>query len=360
MYQLKDYHFDLPEKLIAQKPTLPRDYCRLLAFNKNSKEIKHSKFYKLLEYLPEDALLVFNNSSVIPARLLGEKEKTGGKVEILLLRQINNNIWEVMLKAKHKKEGLVIKFAKSPLEVKLLERKDDMKWLVEFNYKEPKLTNILQRLGLVPLPPYIKINQDDKEVRNWLKKQYQTIYADKKQKGSVAAPTAGLHFTERLLKKIKHHGIEMLNVTLHVGLGTFAPIRVDDISQHKMHKEQGIIKKKVLLKILEAKKAGRPIFSVGTTGVRILEGIVGQYLRHSEKDLAKLPNTITEDIGIFIYPGYKFKVLDGLITNFHLPESTLLMLVAALVGKDNLDDIYKEAIKEKYKFFSFGDSMIIY
>ena len=359
MYQLSDYHFDLPAELIAQKPTLPRDHCRLLAFNKKTKEINHKNFYNLLDYIPSNAVLVFNNSSVIPARLLGEKSQTGGKVELLLLRPIKDNIWEIMLKAKKKKLDMIIKFPKSALQVKLMERIDDMRWLVEFNYKGKALHNILQRLGLIPLPPYIKVDQDNKEVKKWLRQQYQTIYADKEQKGSVAAPTAGLHFTNRLLKKIDKAGIGRLNVTLHVGLGTFSPVRVDDISQHKMHKEMGIVSKETLKQLIKYKKEGRPIISVGTTSVRVLEGLVAKYLRYKEADFAKLPDYISKDIGIFIYPGYKFKVLDGLITNFHLPESTLLMLVAAFIGKENLDRIYKEAVVEKYRFFSFGDGMIL-
>lgn len=359
MYQLSDYHFDLPAELIAQKPTLPRDHCRLLAFNRRSGEITHKKFYNLLDYLPKDAVLVFNNSSVIPARLMGEKNKTGGKVELLLLKPIKDNLWEIMLKAKNKKLGMLIKFPNSSLQVKLMERLDDMRWLVEFNYSGEELHHILQRLGLIPLPPYIKVDQGNKDVKKWLRQQYQTIYADKKQRGSVAAPTAGLHFTKRLMKSLEKAQIERLNVTLHVGLGTFAPVRVDDISQHKMHKEMGIVSKETLRQLVEYKKAGRPIISVGTTSVRVLEGLVAKYLRYKDKQWDKLPDYISEDIGIFIYPGYKFKVLDGLITNFHLPESTLLMLVAAFIGKDNLDKIYKEAVEEKYRFFSFGDGMIL-
>lgn len=359
MYQLQDYNYDLPSELIAQKPTLPRDHCRLLSYNSKNKKIQHSKFCNLLDYLPKNAVLVFNNSSVIPARLKGKKSKTQGKVEILLLKPIKDNIWEVMIKTKRKRKGMMIKFPKSSLQAKLIKRLDKMRYMVEFNYKGESLNNILQRQGLVPLPPYIKVDQSNKEVKRWLKRQYETIYADKDKKGSVAAPTAGLHFTNRLLKKIDKAGIERLNVTLHVGLGTFAPVRVEDISQHKMHTELGLINKKTLQKLVEYKKAGRPIISVGTTSVRVLEGLVAKYLRYTDKQWTKVPQVVSEDIGIFIYPGYKFKVLDGLITNFHLPKSTLLMLVSAFIGKQELDRIYQEAINEKYKFYSFGDSMVI-
>ncbi|HPL92801.1 MAG TPA: tRNA preQ1(34) S-adenosylmethionine ribosyltransferase-isomerase QueA [bacterium] len=359
MYSLSDYDFILPEKLIAQKPAVPRDHCRLLVYKRDKKETKHDHFYNLKKYLPAGSLLVFNDSQVIPARLLGQKQATEGKFEIFLLKQMNDNLWEVLLKGKNKKAGMIIRFHHSNLQAKILEPVDEQRWLVEFNYHEPELGRILNRTGLIPLPPYIKIEQSNTHIKQWLKKQYQTIYADSSKKGSVAAPTAGLHFTQRLLKGLENAGTEFAKVTLHVGLGTFSPVRHEDITQHKMHSELGMIDKKTLLKILEAKKVGRPIISVGTTTVRVLEGLVAKYLNYSPEKLAKLPDILTEEIGIFIYPGYHFKILDGLITNFHLPKSTLLMLVSAMTGKDELLNLYKIAVQKKYHFFSFGDAMLI-
>jgi S-adenosylmethionine:tRNA ribosyltransferase-isomerase len=359
MYSLSDYDFVLPEKLIAQKPAVPRDHCRLLCYNQQTKEVKHDHFHHLKQYLPKNSLLVFNDSQVIPARLLGQKQHTEGKFEIFLLKQLKDNLWEVLLKGKNKQEGMLIKFPHSNLQAKIIEPVDDQRWLVEFNYHEPDLSRILNRTGLIPLPPYIKIEQSNNHVKQWLKKQYQTIYADSSKKGSVAAPTAGLHFTQRLLTQLEVAGIEFAKVTLHVGLGTFSPVRHEDITQHKMHCELGMIDKKTLLRILEAKKAGRPIISVGTTTVRVLEGLVAKYLNYSPEKLQALPDVLTEEIGIFIYPGYRFKILDGLITNFHLPKSTLLMLVSAMTGKDKLLDLYKVAVQKKYQFFSFGDAMLI-
>jgi len=359
MYSLSDYDFILPEKLIAQKPAVPRDHCRLLFFDSKTQNAQHHYFYDLKKLLPSGALLVFNDSQVIPARLLGQKQHTDGKFEIFLLKQLKDNLWEVLLKGKRKKEGMIIRFAHSNLQAKIIENLDEQRWLVEFNYHEPDLSRILNRTGLIPLPPYIKIEQSNTHIKQWLKKQYQTIYADSSKKGSVAAPTAGLHFTQRLLSQLENGGVEFAKVTLHVGLGTFSPVRHEDITQHKMHSELGMIDKKTLLQILEAKKAGRPIISVGTTTVRVLEGLVSKYLNYSPEKLAQLPDVLTEEIGIFIYPGYRFKILDGLITNFHLPKSTLLMLVSAMTGKDKLLELYKIAIQKKYKFFSFGDAMLI-
>lgn len=359
MYSLSDYDFILPEKLIAQKPAVPRDHCRLLCYNRATDQVQHDYFYHLKKYLPSGSLLVFNDSQVIPARLLGKKQNTEGKFEIFLLKQLNDNLWEVLLKGKRKREGMIIGFNHSNLQAKLLEPMDEQRWLVEFNYHEPELGRILNRTGLIPLPPYIKIEQSNTHIKQWLKKQYQTIYADSAKKGSVAAPTAGLHFTQRLLKGLAAGGIEFAKVTLHVGLGTFSPVRHEDITQHKMHAELGMIDKKTLLQILHAKKVGRPIISVGTTTVRVLEGLVAKYLTYSEEKLSQLPEVLTEEIGIFIYPGYRFKILDGLITNFHLPKSTLLMLVSAMTGKDRLLELYKIAIQKKYQFFSFGDAMLI-
>lgn len=359
MYSLSDYDFILPEKLIAQKPAVPRDHCRLFSYNRQTDKVEHQHFYDLKKLLPKNALLVFNDSQVIPARLLGQKQQTEGKFEIFLLKQLKDNLWEVLLKGKHKKEGMIIRFPHSNLQAKILEPVDEQRWLVEFNYHEPDLSRILNRTGLIPLPPYIKIEQSNTHIKQWLKKQYQTIYADSSKKGSVAAPTAGLHFTKRLLSQLEAAGTEFAKVTLHVGLGTFSPVRMEDITQHKMHSELGIIDKKTLLKILEAKKAGRPIISVGTTTVRVLEGLVAKYLNYSPEKLKALPDYLTEEISIFIYPGYHFKILDGLITNFHLPKSTLLMLVSAMISKDKLLDLYKIAVQKKYRFFSFGDAMLI-
>jgi S-adenosylmethionine:tRNA ribosyltransferase-isomerase len=332
----------LPEELIAQDPLEKRDESRLLVLNRETGEIEHKVFKDIVDYLLPNDCLVINNTRVIPARLIGKKKDTGGKIEIFLLKDLGQDNWEALTKpGKKALPGVKFVFGENEeLTAEIKEVKADGNRIVHFEYKGI-FNEILDKVGSVPLPPYIHNKLDDAE-------RYQTVYS--KDKGSAAAPTAGLHFTKELLEKIKEKGIDIAEVTLHVGLGTFRPVKEDNILNHKMHSEHYKIDEIACEKINNAKKKGGRIIAVGTTSCRVLESIANK-----NKDLVPCEG----DTEIFIYPGYDFKILDGLITNFHLPESTLIMLVASLAGYDNVMNAYKKAVEEKYRFFSFGDAMFI-
>lgn len=362
--KLKDFDYDLPKNLIAQKPIKPRDHSRLLiiirrgatnAAHANDKKcrIQHEHFYDIVDYFKKGDLLVLNNSKVFPARLIGKKVDTGGKIEVFLHRKIRGSLWQCLLGGCGGKEGLEIKF-KLGLKCKIVKDNKDGTWDAKFNKSNEQMMKIVNKIGKTPLPPYID-RKSDAGCRTSDKKNYQTVYADDKKIGSVAAPTAGFHFTPRLIKKLENKGVQLEYITLHVGLGTFAPVKVDDITKHKMHAELVEVKKDVIKRIVKAKKETRRIIAVGTTSVRTLEGLV-------EKQLNKPLNQITNHklpITTFIYPGYKFKIIDAMITNFHLPKSTLLMLVSAFAGKNNINKAYKSAIRKQYRFYSYGDAMLI-
>lgn len=338
--KVKDYWYDLPEELIAQKALLKRDESKLMILNPNNMKILNDKFYNIINYLNKDDVLVINRTKVIPARLIGIKEETNAKIECFLLKRKDLNKWEVLLKpAKRLKIGGILKFSEK-LSAKLIEIKNDGNRIMEFIY-EGNFESILDEIASMPLPPYIKEKLDDKN-------RYQTIYANKGE--SVAAPTAGLHFTNELLEKIKEKGIEILEVYLTVGLGTFRPVQTENIEDHIMHSEEFEIPEETALKINKAKLENRRIIAVGTTSLRALESAVD-----NEGKLQSIKN----NTNIFIYGKYNFKIVDALITNFHLPESTLLMLVSSFAGKEYVFNAYNEAIKNKYRFFSFGDSMFI-
>ncbi len=336
-----DFDFELPEELIAQEPILKRDSSRLMVVDKKTGSISHHVFTDIVDLLNKGDVLVLNDTKVIPARLFGIKENTNAHIEVLLLNNIENNIWSCLVKpAKRVKEGTIISFGDGLLKAKCLEVDDEGIRKIEFKY-DGIFMEILDKLGTMPLPPYIKTKLKDKD-------RYQTVYA--KNIGSAAAPTAGLHFTKELLEKIKNKGIIICYVTLHVGLGTFRPVKVEDVSKHKMHSEYYEMNEETANILNKAKEEGRRIISVGTTSVRVLETVMNKY------------NYFCKCSGwtdIFIYPGYKFKAIDNLITNFHLPKSTLIMLVSALASREIILNAYNEAVKEKYRFFSFGDSMFI-
>ena len=336
-----DFYYELPEELIAQTPIEKRDSSRLMVLNKEKQTIEHKVFSDIIEYLKEGDCLVINNTKVIPARLYGKKE-TGANIEFLLLNRIEGDTWEVMVRPGRKLQiGTKVIFGDGILEAEILEMIEGGNRKVQFKYKGI-FNEILDQIGMMPLPPYIKERLEKKE-------RYQTVYA--KYEGSAAAPTAGLHFTEELLKKIEEKGVNIAKVTLHVGIGTFRPVKVENIEDHKMHSEHFYIKQEDVEKINNAKKAGKRIISVGTTSCRVLETVADEngMLKETEGDTS-----------IFIYPGYKFKCIDALITNFHLPESTLIMLVSTFAGREYIMNAYNEAVKEKYRFFSFGDAMFIY
>ena len=340
--KVADFDYELPEELIAQTPIKKRDESRLMVLNRKNQTIEHKVFKDIINYLKPGDVLVRNNTKVIPARLYGKKE-TGANVEFLLLNNIENDIWEAIVRPGNKLHvGTKVIFGDGILEAKILEIMPGGTRKVEFKY-EGIFNEILDKIGLMPLPPYIHETLKEKD-------RYQTVYA--KYEGSAAAPTAGLHFTPELLEKIKEKGVEIANVTLHVGIGTFRPVKEDTVEAHKMHSEHFYIKQEDVEKINKAKQEGRRVIAVGTTSCRVLESIA------NEK--TGMVKQIEDDTEIFIYPGYKFKCIDGLITNFHLPQSTLLMLVSALAGKEYIMKAYKEAVKEKYRFFSFGDAMFIY
>ncbi|MDU6362014.1 MULTISPECIES: tRNA preQ1(34) S-adenosylmethionine ribosyltransferase-isomerase QueA [Clostridium] len=339
--KVSDFDFDLPEELIAQHPLEKRDSSRLMVLDKNTGEIEHRSFHDVIEYLNEGDTLVLNNTRVMPARLIGEKEGTGGKIEFLLLKRIEGDRWECLAKpGKRAKIGQKFTFGEGKLKCTVVDIVEEGNRIIEFSY-EGIFEQVLDELGEMPLPPYITEKLEDKE-------RYQTVYS--KEKGSAAAPTAGLHFTEELLKEIKAKGVNIAYLTLHVGLGTFRPVKVEDINEHIMHSEYYHLDNENADLINETKKRGNKVIAVGTTSTRTLETI------GDDNGFVREQSGWTD---IFIYPGYKYKVIDELITNFHLPESTLIMLVSALAGKEHVMNAYNEAVKEKYRFFSFGDSMLI-
>ena len=336
-----DFDYELPQELIAQDPLEQRDSSRLLILDKKTGERTHRIFHDIIDYLHEGDCLVINNTKVIPARLIGEREGTGGKVEVLLLKRKTDNVWETLVKpGKKARPGMRLSFGGGLLHAEVQEVVDEGNRLIRFEY-EGIFEEILDQLGQMPLPPYITHQLKDKN-------RYQTVYA--KYEGSAAAPTAGLHFTEELLQQIQEKGVKIARVTLHVGLGTFRPVKVDDVTQHHMHTEFYHVSQEAADIINETKKQGGRVICVGTTSCRTIE---------SAADGQGVVQATEGDTDIFIYPGYQFKVLDCLITNFHLPESTLLMLVSALAGKENIMAAYKEAVEMKDRFFSFGDAMFM-
>ena len=349
MYKVSDFDYHLPLELIAQKPIRPRDHSRLLLLNKKNGAMQHRHFADIIDYLQPSDLLVLNNSKVFPARLIGSKAETGGAVEIFLHKKIGADCWECLAGGRVR-EGLIINFARR-LKAEIIKNNNDGTWQVKFNQSGAKFWQTIDKIGLVPLPPYIKRNKKTASDKN----NYQTVFADSHKIGSVAAPTAGLHFTRNLLKKIKSRGVKIVYVTLHVGLGTFAPVKAEKISEHKMHSEFVEIKSQVIREILKIKKTGGRVIAVGTTSCRTLESLDWAELAKEIK-----PQTQSFWTDIFIYPGYRFQAVDALITNFHLPKSTLLMLVSALAGKRGIDRAYQEAVKQKYRFFSYGDAMFIH
>lgn len=335
-----DFYYDLPKELIAQTPVEPRDSSRLLVLGRESGEIEHRHFYDIIDYLNEGDLIVANDSRVLPARIYGVKD-TGARVEFLLLKQISGNRWETLCKPGRKaKAGAKFTFGDGLLSATVVEVKDDGNRVVDFDCDE-NFFSTLDKIGQMPLPPYITEELKDQE-------RYQTVYSH--ELGSAAAPTAGLHFTEELMEKLRNKGVNIAYVTLHVGLGTFRPVKVDDVTKHKMHSEHYEIPKKTADLIRQTKQNGKRVIAIGTTSCRTLESVAAE---HGEI----IPCEGFTDI--FIYPGFEFRVLDGLVTNFHLPESTLIMLVSAFAGYDNIMNAYKTAVDERYRFFSFGDAMII-
>ena len=335
-----DFDYYLPEELIAQTPLEKRDESRLLILDKETGEVTHQKFCDIIDYLNPGDALVINDTKVIPARIIGEKIDTGAVIELLLLKEVGDT-WECLAKPqKRLKIGTVISFGDGRLKAKVVELKDEGITIVKLEYSGI-LMEILEHLGTMPLPPYIHEKLDNQGM-------YQTVYA--KDYGSAAAPTAGLHFTNELLKRVEDKGIKIVHVTLHVGLGTFRPVMVSDIKLHHMHSEHFILSKEAADTLNSVRESGHRIIAVGTTSVRTLETV----MQNNDKFVPMVGDT-----EIFIYPGYKFRAIDGLITNFHLPKSTLLMLVSALAGRDNILNAYKIAVNEKYRFFSFGDAMFI-
>ena len=338
---VKDFYFDLPEELIAQDPLKDRSSSRLLVLDRDTGEVQHRVFRDMVEYLRPGECLVINDTKVIPARLFGIKKDTGAKIEILLLKRRENDIWETLVRPGKKcRPGTVIEFGEGLLSGTVVETVDDGNRLIRFSYKGI-FEEILDQLGQMPLPPYITHELKDKN-------RYQTVYA--KHEGSAAAPTAGLHFTNELLKQIEEMGVKVAHVTLHVGLGTFRPVKVENVLDHHMHSEFYVVEESEARKVNDTKAAGGRVICVGTTSCRTVESA------STDDGILQAKTGWTE---IFIYPGYRFKVLDALITNFHLPESTLVMLVSALAGRGHILDAYKEAVKERYRFFSFGDAMFI-
>ena len=338
---VKDFYFDLPQELIAQDPLEDRSSSRLLVLDKETGAVEHRVFRDIVSYLRKGDCLVINDTKVIPARLYGVKEGTQAKIEVLLLKRRADDVWEVLVKPGRKaRPGAVIQFGEGLLTGKVIDVVEEGNRLIQFSY-QGIFEEILDQLGQMPLPPYITHQLKDKN-------RYQTVYA--KHEGAAAAPTAGLHFTEELLKQIEEKGVKIAHVTLHVGLGTFRPVKVDNVQDHHMHSEFYIVEEEEAKKINDTKKAGGRVICVGTTSCRTLESATG------EDGVLKAGSGWTD---IFIYPGYRFKILDALITNFHLPESTLVMLVSALAGREHVLAAYEEAIRERYRFFSFGDAMFI-
>ena len=341
IYDINYYDYDLPEELIAQSPLEDRSSSKLLLLDKNTGKIKDETFKNIINYLHSGDTLVLNDTKVMPARLIGTKEETGAVIEILLLKDMGSDIWEVLSRPqKRLHKGDIVTFGEGQLRIEVIEKLNDGITHVKLIYSGI-LYEILDKLGTMPLPPYIHEKLLDQS-------RYQTVYA--KNVGSAAAPTAGLHFTKELLERIKEKGVEILYVTLHVGLGTFRPVAEENVLDHEMHSELYMITKEVADKLNKAKKEKRRIIAVGTTSTRTLESNITKYECFKET---------TEETNIFIYPGYKFKGIDALVTNFHLPKSTLVMLVSALAGRDNILNAYKYAVNNKYRFFSFGDAMFI-
>ncbi|ADL33826.1 S-adenosylmethionine:tRNA ribosyltransferase-isomerase QueA [Butyrivibrio proteoclasticus B316] len=335
-----DYYFDLPQELIAQDPMEKRDECKLLVMDKETGNVEHHVFNEVINYLQPGDCLVLNNTKVIPARLLGVKEETGAAVEILLLKRKEADVWETLVKpGKKLRPGAKVSFGDGILKAEIMDIVDEGNRLVKFYY-DGIWEEVLDRLGEMPLPPYITHKLQDKNM-------YQTVYA--KYEGSAAAPTAGLHFTDELLDKIREKGVDIAFVTLHVGLGTFRPVKVTNVKEHHMHTEWYQVTQEAADKINKAKESGHRVICVGTTSCRTIESAAGE-----DGTLS----AASGDTSIFIYPGYKFKLMDGLITNFHLPESTLVMLVSAFAGREHVLNAYETAIKEKYRFFSFGDACL--
>lgn len=338
---LKDFNYDLPEELIAQDPLEDRSSSRLMVLHKDTGRIEHKIFRNIIDYLNPGDCLVINDTKVIPARLMGVKEDTGAAIEVLLLKRNADDVWECLVKpGKKARTGARIVFGEGLLVGEIVDVIEDGNRMIKFHY-EGIFEEILDKLGQMPLPPYITHKLQDKN-------RYQTVYA--RNEGSAAAPTAGLHFTKELLDKIKEKGVNVVSITLHVGLGTFRPVKVDKIEEHHMHTESYNISKEAADTINRTRAAGGRVIAVGTTSCRTLESAAA--------DDGTIP-AISGDTDIFIYPGYKFKAIDCLITNFHLPESTLIMLVSALAGRDNIMNAYETAVKERYRFFSFGDAMFI-
>lgn len=336
-----DFYYDLPHELIAQVPLKDRQKSRLMVLDKNTGKIEHKIFEDIIDYLNVGDTLVLNNTRVMPARIFGHREGKEEAIEFLLLRQLENDRWETLVKpGKKAKIGTKIIFDEELLSAEVVDILEEGERIIEFKYNGI-FNEILDKLGTMPLPPYITEKLSDKE-------RYQTVY--NKVLGSAAAPTAGLHFTKELLKEIEQKGVNIVYVTLHVGLGTFRPVKVDDVETHKMHSEYFVIDDDACKAINDTKKRGNKVISVGTTSCRVLE---------TATDENGIIHPMSKDTDIFIYPGYKFKMVDNLITNFHLPESTLIMLVSTLAGKENIMNAYNIAVKEKYRFFSFGDAMFI-
>ncbi|ABO50193.1 S-adenosylmethionine--tRNA ribosyltransferase-isomerase [Desulforamulus reducens MI-1] len=339
--QLSDFDFELPEELIAQEPIKQRDQSRLMIVHRDIDRTEHKTFKDLLQYLQPGDVLVMNDSKVLPARIYGEKVSTGAKIEVLLLRQISANQWETLVKpGKRAKIGEILDFGSGKMKGKIVDHTDVGGRVIEFSCQEPFL-QVLEQIGSMPLPPYIKKPLTDKQ-------RYQTVYA--RQEGSAAAPTAGLHFTRELLEEIRNRGVSIVTVLLHVGLGTFRPVQVEDVTSHRMHEEYYEITPQAAEEINQAKLRGGRVIAVGTTSVRCLE-------TSSNEAGQVLPGSGFTDI--FIYPGYQFKVIEGLVTNFHLPKSSLLMLISALAGREKILKAYQQAVTEQYRFFSFGDAMLI-
>lgn len=338
-----DYYYDLPKELIAQTPLEKRDSSRLMQLDRKTGEIKHGIFTDVLDLLNPGDVLAVNNSRVMPSRLLGKKVDSGGAIEFLLLKQLGNNEWETMVRpGKRAKVGAEFEFGNGLLKAEVIDILEGGNRRVRFNYDGSNIFNVLEEIGKMPLPPYITEELDDGEM-------YQTVYS--KELGSAAAPTAGLHFTEELLQKLQDKGVKIAYLTLHVGLGTFRPVKVDDVTQHHMHSEHYWVSQEAADLINEAKTTGHRVIACGTTSCRTLESayIKGEGLHEC-----------SDNTDIFIYPGYEWKCVDALITNFHLPESTLIMLVSSFAGYDHIMHAYDVAVKERYRFFSFGDAMFIY
>ncbi len=354
-YKLADFDYNLPKELIAQQPKKPRDHSRLLVLNRQDGDFEHKYFYDLPKYLKAGDILVMNNSKVFPARLIGRRKGSGGKVEVFLHQRLDEaskrgDVWQCLVGGRRRKEGLEVEFD-NDLKCQIIRNNQDGTFEVKFNKGKERFMETVYNIGQTPLPPYIKpTNKRNKKDRQ----DYQTVYADDNKIGSVAAPTAGFHFTKNLIEKIKSRGIGVEYITLHVGLGTFAPVKTNDITKHKMHAEYVEVKKSVWENIIKAKKQQRRVVAVGTTSVRTLEAVWQQ----AEKG-ENIKNGFQGMVNIFIYPGYKFMVVDAIITNFHLPKSTLLMLVSAFSSQEIIKRAYKEAINKHYRFYSYGDAMLI-